>query len=1089
MKNSFSSTFTLIITLIFPVSLICQQPEVVITTGHNDMITSTAFSPNGKFFASAGNNKIIKIWDVLSGREFRSLTGNDGRINFMKFIGNGDYIGAIENHGNLKIWNAKTGELLHQIPSSYAMTDFSEKDNMSKVIHANPNNFLELYDLEKKEIIATNEEIYCSSITYNENKDVVYVFDHLGNILTMSANDLSVQEKVKVFDSPKFAYTRPVLSEDGQYLAVAFGDNTVHVFDTKNNMETVYKSNVLPEKIVEIEMNRNEPVLYYATHTGKVQFFDFKKKKMLKELDKEGEMFGVNQISRHPNEPILAMSFFSKVKFYNLKTEKYYLTLEALSNKMINMAYDPTGQYIAGASDKVNIQLWDLEKNKVGDKVPLFFPCQFSADGRFLYGSSYGVNIGIYDIDNKDLEGVMSTGGELLKKMQLSNNGKYLAASTYTGKIHIYDLEQKKKINTVDKITGILTGLAFSPDDKLIAACNMNGDVLIMDWKKNTVVHTPQKHATAVGDVAFSNNGKYFASGGWDHYIFLYSTSDYTKCDTLKGHTNVINTIDFNDASTLLASGATNNVISKSDNSIKTWSVKDKTEICTYTGHWDGVNEIKFENGSDRIYSCANDGTLQLSDPTSCKGIATFISVGIEDYAILTPDHYYTASKDALNAVSFRLNDELYPFEQFDLKLNRPDIIAERIGKTPERLIKAFYYIYKKRLRRMGFKEEDLGNDFHVPQIRIKDKNDLPVIVNDNSITFKVIASDDQYNLDRLNVYINDVPYFGTSGITIDDPVKSIEKQITLNLIPGENEIQVAVLNEKGAESLKSSYNLIYETEKKSGDLYVISIGVSDYQDDRFDLKYPSKDAQDLINTIEKSKQLYNEIHLKKLIDSEVTVENFKALREYLKDVQVNDVVLVFMAGHGVLNSEYDYFFGTHDMNFEKPEENGLAYEVIDALINDIKALKKLLIMDTCHSGEVDKEEVEEVTDPEVIEGDVDFRAAGVGIRETQAFGLENSQEFMETMFSDIRKGSGATVISSAGGAEYAMESDQWSNGLFTYCLLSGIDARSADINHDGQIKISEIKQFVYEKVKQLSHGKQKPTARQTNIKMDYRIF
>ena len=388
----------------------------------------------------------------------------------------------------------------------------------------------------------------------------------------------------------------------------------------------------------------------------------------------------------------------------------------------------------------------------------------------------------------------------------------------------------------------------------------------------------------------------------------------------------------------------------------------------------------------------------------------------------------------------------------------------------------------------MGFKEEDFGSDFHLPEIAIKDKNKLPLIVNEKTLTFDIIAKDDQYQLDRINVYINDVPYFGTAGIPIEDNVKSLQKQINLDLIPGENEIQVSVLNKKGAESLKATYTVLFETEQREGDLYLISIGVSDYQDDRFDLKYPSKDAKDLIQTVNKSRQLYKNVYTKTLLNEEVTVSNFKALKEFLKDTDVNDVVVIFMAGHGVLNADFDYFFGTHDINFDNPDEKGLAYDVIDHLVNNIKALKKLLIMDTCHSGEVDKEEVEQVT-PEVIAGDIDFRAAGVGIREKAAFGLENSFECMETMFSDIRKGSGATVISSASGAEYAMESDQWSNGLFTYCLLSGIDARSADVNHDGKIKISEIKTFVYEKVKQLSNGQQKPSARQTNIKMDYRLF
>jgi uncharacterized caspase-like protein len=94
-----------------------------------------------------------------------------------------------------------------------------------------------------------------------------------------------------------------------------------------------------------------------------------------------------------------------------------------------------------------------------------------------------------------------------------------------------------------------------------------------------------------------------------------------------------------------------------------------------------------------------------------------------------------------------------------------------------------------------------------------------------------------------------------------------------------------------------------------------------------------------------------------------------------------------------------------------------------------------------------------------------------------------------ENLFSDIRQGSGATVISSAGGAEFAMESDQWKNGLFTYCMLEGIKTGKADLNGDTKIEVDELRRYVYENVKDLSNGKQRPTTRIENIQMNYPIY
>jgi hypothetical protein len=190
-------------------------------------------------------------------------------------------------------------------------------------------------------------------------------------------------------------------------------------------------------------------------------------------------------------------------------------------------------------------------------------------------------------------------------------------------------------------------------------------------------------------------------------------------------------------------------------------------------------------------------------------------------------------------------------------------------------------------------------------------------------------------------------------------------------------------------------------------------------------------------------------------------------------------MAILFIAGHGVLNVDYDYFFGTHDMDFDSPELRGLSYSRITSILNGIRAYQKLLVMDTCHSGELDKEEIEEDTNALNGEGDVKFRGAGVGVREKEGLGAENVSKLTSYEFS-----SGATVISSAGGGEYAIESDQWKNGLFTYVFLQGLSKLD-----QSDVTLSYIRAYVNTNVSEMSNGKQIPSAREENISRDYVIF
>ena len=80
-------------------------------------------------------------------------------------------------------------------------------------------------------------------------------------------------------------------------------------------------------------------------------------------------------------------------------------------------------------------------------------------------------------------------------------------------------------------------------------------------------------------------------------------------------------------------------------------------------------------------------------------------------------------------------------------------------------------------------------------------------------------------------------------------------------------------------------------------------------------------------------------------------------------------------------------------------------------------------------------------------------------------------------------------MISAAAGNSYALESDEWKNGVFTYCLLDGLKNRKADLNDDGSITVNELKEFVSKEVERLTEGAQKPTSRSENLEFDFKIL
>jgi WD40 repeat protein len=49
--------------------------------GHSDSVHSVAFSPDGKTLVSGSADRTIKLWNVASGKELRTLIGHSDSVN------------------------------------------------------------------------------------------------------------------------------------------------------------------------------------------------------------------------------------------------------------------------------------------------------------------------------------------------------------------------------------------------------------------------------------------------------------------------------------------------------------------------------------------------------------------------------------------------------------------------------------------------------------------------------------------------------------------------------------------------------------------------------------------------------------------------------------------------------------------------------------------------------------------------------------------------------------------------------------------------------------------------------------------------
>ncbi|WP_436514744.1 caspase family protein [Ekhidna sp. To15] len=1044
-----------------------QGNELIIRQGHTAGINMVQYSPAGKYVYSASDDKSIKMWDVQTGIDVNTFNAHEAPVNSIHLSDDGKLLVSADRAGTVILWDAITGDIRSKIKahSGSANTAKLSKD-ASKIITGGDDELLKIWTAAGDSIktisgfsapimnlaISPEGDRIVTGGGKNNGVEVKLVDPEKGKILADALDNVKGS-------GAAIAYTKAIMTgfavignvangRVGKGMTTIFVMTYSNIQFTNDGKKILFSQNIFTPFLAEKGEEEN---------TGSASV-------SLIELSDDRESFGeVSKPIRWQLNNPRGVAVLSKdetkvivneersIKVYDIENADFpepgkkaavnYVppVVKEIKNITKNtnwLALSPDYRTIVTSDHKRQLKLWDYQTGrKIRDMEGYVQPAlavDVMPDGKHILVGSLDRNMTMWDITTGTLVRTFDRSSDI-NHIDISADGKYMATTAEnTSFMKVWNFKTGRLFKTIKDKKDNMVWVKFNPNDKdKIWALTDTGT--LNEWSISEFKSKKYKGNPEILEDKFKRGNFTIAFEGYD--VSIKNGSQEIITDTQQG---VITDAVF--------------------------SIDSKMAITT--------NE---------------SGEISLYDLESGKKTVSMALIGDSGFIAYTPDYYYTSSKNAAKAIAFKDGNNVLPFEQLELKYNRPDIIAKTLGYAPQKLIDSYEAAYNKRLKRLGFNSDDLSNTNELPTIEV-DVLAIPLETDQRSLTFKASANDQNQTINRLQVYVNDVPAFGSKGISVASS-KTIAKDITIDLSKGLNEIKVTAINSKGLESLPESFEIQLTTDFDKPDLYLVSIGVSEYQQSQHNLAFAAKDASDIIATMKGSSE-YENVFEKLIVNQEATDTNIKAIRSFVEQAKVDDVVMIFIAGHGVLDKDYTYYFATHNMDFNDPASGGLSYETLQSLIDGIPCRNKLLMMDTCHAGELDQDDVEEAEQSISAVGSVSFRSTGSLVKlKANSFGLGNTLELSKTLFSDMRKGTGATVISAAGGTEFAAEGLNSENGLFTSCLIKGFTTRRADLNRDRDYRVSEIRQYVGEQVILLSNGKQVPTSREENIKNDFKIY
>ena len=478
------------------------------------------------------------------------------------------------------------------------------------------------------------------------------------------------------------------------------------------------------------------------------------------------------------------------------------------------------------------------------------------------------------------------------------------------------------------------------------------------------------------------------------------------------------------------------------------------------------------------LTTTSRDGRQVVIDAASGAELARVALLTSGRTVSVTSAGRYLGTPGALAAIAFRRGLRAYPTEQFDLEQNRPHEVLGLFG-LPEGVTAPLAEVWRKRLRRHGLDERRIDSGFQIPEITLVNRRDIPLTTPARELRFQVEIVDRHARPIWLHAHANGVPVATIALEAVPD--QPIAKELNLNLSVGRNQIDLFIENENGAQSLRETAILDCTAPSETlPKLFLVAVGVSDYADDRLDLELAAKDAGDFCAAVEKRRKgEFSEIKTIRLLDKAATRESILATKSLLASGTADDEVIVFIAGHGFQDGDRNYWYGTTDIDPDNPGTRGLGYDDLEGLFNGIPQRKRLLLMDTCFAGEADPEDVAVAGLPGAVARGVVIIASVFSrvIASERASGETIPTGLMDRYFSDLRRRTGANVLTASGGVEFvfAEEIAEIGNGVFTHCLLEALH----DEAHS--LRVSDLLKFVSGRVPALTDGRQKPTGRELN--------
>ena len=562
------------------------RPIEIMRRGHNSLVYSVAFSPDGSRIVSGSSDNALRLWDANTGALIgEPLHGHDGPVNSIAFSPDGSRIVSASWDNTLRLWDANTGmaigKPLHGHDSYVISVAFSPDG--SRIVSASWDKTLRLWDANTSMAIGKPLRGH-DSLVYSA------AFSPDGSRIVSGSEDKTLRLWDANTGTP---IGKPLRGHDREVNSVAFSpDGSRIVSGSSDKTLRLWHANT--GKTI------GEPLLGHDDNVYSVTFSPDGNRLVSSSWDKTLRLWDANT-GMAIGEP-----------------------LRGHDGPVDSVAFSPDGSRIVSGSSDGTLRLWKVNTGETIGK-PLYghdsfvYSVAYSPDNSRIVSGSEDNTLRLWGANDGEAIGEPLRGHDgPVNSVAFSPDGSRIASGSTDKTLRLWDANTGKAID--EPLIGhdsLVYSVGFSPDGSRIVSGSTDKTLRLWDANTGSPIGEPlHGHDGMVYSATFSHDGSRIVSGSSDKTLRLWNANTGAPIgEPLIGHDSYVISVAFSPDGSRIVSGS-------SDKTLRLWNANTGAPIGEpLIGHDSYVISVAFSPDGSRIVSGSSDKTLRLWDTKTGSSI------------------------------------------------------------------------------------------------------------------------------------------------------------------------------------------------------------------------------------------------------------------------------------------------------------------------------------------------------------------------------------------------------------------------------------------------------------------------------------